>query len=61
MVNPAPAAAESTAAFDKRTQDIVRHVQHQLNLSSEKEVLRMLVSLGFERLREILPKSSGHA
>lgn len=40
---------------DPRSLQIARQLQETLNLSSEGEALRMLVSLGAERLRGLLP------
>jgi hypothetical protein len=44
-------------ALDARSLETLRRVQSRLNLSTEGEALRMLISLGYERLRTILPTS----
>lgn len=44
-------------SLDHKSMEILRRTQIQLNLSTEKEALRMLLTLGFERLKDILPKS----
>ena len=43
--------------LNTRTQQNLERVRQSLNLSSHDEALRMLVELGFERIKEILPKS----
>lgn len=40
---------------DQRSRAIAREVQDRMNLSSESEALRMLVAMGAERLRSVLP------
>lgn len=51
----APPKAVSGVALDARSLETLRRVQSRLNLSSEGEALRMLISLGYDRLRTILP------
>ena len=41
--------------IDTNTHALLEEVRSQLNLSSEAESLRMLVRLGFERVKAILP------
>lgn len=41
--------------LDPRTVEILRDMRDRLNLSSEMEVLRMLIVIGYDRLRSILP------
>lgn len=43
------------ALLDPNSQLKVAHVREGLNLSSDNEALRMLISLGFDRLKKILP------
>lgn len=43
--------------LDSRTKEVLKDVQSRLNLSSEGEALRMLVTLGYDRIRQILPES----
>jgi hypothetical protein len=50
FANPA-----SELTVDSRSHEILRRVRRKMNLSSENEALRMLISLGFERLRDIVP------
>jgi hypothetical protein len=59
---PAMAASHATPggvemSLDPKTFRVLEHVRDTLNLSSDSEALRMLVALGFERVRDILPKS----
>jgi hypothetical protein len=54
MVQPQPAPApQQTGALtlDSHSLEILRKVRNHLNLSSDMEALRMLLSLGFERLQ----------
>lgn len=55
MPNPYNDAAANL--LDSKSIEVVRLVQSRFNLSSEGEALRMLISLGFEKVREIFPKS----
>lgn len=52
---PPFANAASELMLDSRSHEILRRVRRKMNLSSENEALRMLLSLGFERLRDIVP------
>lgn len=64
--SPSTASASSSPAYvvqprftdglDRRTKEILQDVQYRLNLSSEQEAMRMLIAIGFERIRDILPK-----
>lgn len=56
MANPY-AADSAVNHLDSKSIEVVRLVQSRFNLSSESEALRMLISLGFEKVREIFPKS----
>lgn len=51
---PAP-RPQQPLQLDGRSYEAIRRVQARMNLSSESEALRMLVSLGYDRLRNILP------
>lgn len=54
---PKDAQKPSTSGtLDARTRMHLEKVRTLLNLSSNEEALRMLVELGFERVKEILPK-----
>lgn len=59
--HPAPPVARPAAPqpshwpMDARTLAAAREVQHRLNLSSEVEALRLLVTLGAERARALFP------
>lgn len=62
VVNQAPAPVASvtldlSSFFDAKSLEIIRDVQRRLNLSHEKEALRMLIVLGYDRIKEILPKN----
>jgi len=41
-------------SLDPRSLDGIRRVQERMNLSSESEALRLLISLGYDRIRNIL-------
>ncbi len=45
----------ATNPIDTKSLEILREVQKRLNLSSELEALRMLVLLGFEKIKPLLP------
>ncbi len=47
---------DTYASLDSKSHEMVRRVQTRFNLSSEKEALRMLIALGFDKVREMLPK-----
>lgn len=56
---PTPVNLENVdlyASLDSKSHEMVRRVQSRFNLSSEKEALRMLIALGFDKVREMLPK-----
>lgn len=42
--------------LDPRSLELVRQTQRAFNLSSENEALRMLISVGYERIRDHLPR-----
>lgn len=43
-------------SVDSRTLELIRKVQSLCNLSSEREALRMLVAIGYERVLEVFPR-----
>ncbi|MCB0394824.1 MAG: hypothetical protein KDD25_09700 [Bdellovibrionales bacterium] len=45
----------SSELLDSKSLMTVQDVKRRLNLSSDSEVIRMLISLGYEKLRTILP------
>ncbi|MCB0349973.1 MAG: hypothetical protein KDD38_02245 [Bdellovibrionales bacterium] len=45
--------------LDAKSYDIVVDIQDRLNLSTPLEAVRMLITLGAERVRDILPKNGG--
>ncbi|MCB0384601.1 MAG: hypothetical protein KDD43_04340 [Bdellovibrionales bacterium] len=51
---PSPRPAQPLQV-DGRSYEAIRRVQARMNLSTESEALRMLISLGYDRLRNILP------
>lgn len=53
----APRAGSSLTELDSKSLQQIRRVMESLNLSSESETLRLLISLGYEKVREILPKN----
>jgi len=57
-IQPAPTAPTQTptpAGLDARTKKILAETKERLNLSSEAEALRLLVTLGYEKLSAALP------
>lgn len=64
MPTPAPLATTSSylaeediyASLDSKSHEMVRRVQSRFNLSTEKESLRLLIAMGFDKVREMLPK-----
>ena len=51
---PQQAPSQQPLTLDPRSLDAIRRIQARMNLSTESEALRMLISLGFDRLRNIL-------
>lgn len=47
---------ENNLSLDPRSQEIVNTVKNSLNLESDKDVIRMLITLGFEKVKDILPQ-----
>lgn len=55
---PIPAASGlAVLQLDSKSHELIQKVRTSLNLGSETEVLRMMIALGYDRIREILPKS----
>jgi len=50
----APKPIEPRHSYDSQTMECIQTVREKLNLSSDSEALRMLVKLGFEKVRSIL-------
>jgi len=48
-----PAAAPRGIAVDELTQTLIREVKNELNLSSDHEALRMLVKIGYQKVRSL--------
>lgn len=46
-----------TLALDQKSLEILRRTQQLLNLSHEREALRMLISLGYNQIKDLLPKN----
>lgn len=42
-------------SLDPKSQQIVDSIKAHLNMESEKDIVRMLISLGYEKLKTILP------
>lgn len=58
QTSPQPAQTPQMAlSLDGRSLETLRLVQNLLNLSSEREALRMLIVLGYEKIKDFLPKS----
>lgn len=49
-----PKPIEPRHTYDSQTMESIQTVREKLNLSSDSEALRMLVKLGFEKVRSIL-------
>jgi len=47
----APAAAKTT--LDELTQSLIREVKSELNLSTDQEALRMLVKIGYQKVKSL--------
>jgi septal ring-binding cell division protein DamX len=43
--------------LDSRTRQVLSEVKQKLNVSSENEALRLLIAIGYEKIRDILPKN----
>lgn len=52
-IEPAPRVQ---LAMDAKTLGWIREVQSRLNLSSEADATRALIAIGYERLRDLLPR-----
>ena len=50
---PASQASVSTVAYDEMTQSLIREVKNELNLSTDIEALRMLVKIGYQKVRSL--------
>lgn len=50
-----PQVSQSTTAFqyDEMTQNLIREVKNELNLSSDIEALRLLVKIGYQKVRSL--------
>jgi hypothetical protein len=44
-------------SLDAHSMQTLHQVKNKLNLSSDSESLRLLIAIGFDKIREILPKS----
>lgn len=53
---PTPSATSASLQLDSKSHELIQKVRTSLNLGSEAEALRMLIALGYDRIREILPK-----
>lgn len=50
--SPATTAMNTAAGFDTKTLEAIQHVREVLNLSSDSEALRALVSMGIKQFRK---------
>lgn len=50
--NPPP-PADPTAQLDAKSKALIAEVRENLNLSSDQEVLRLLISLGYQRAKNL--------
>jgi hypothetical protein len=55
-----PPNKETGIALDPRSTEMIRLVTQQLNLSKDSEALRILVALGFERVKSLFPAPHSH-
>lgn len=46
---------EETLKLDDRSQQIIDSIKSQLNIESDMEIVRMLIALGYDKLKTILP------
>lgn len=49
----APTTSGKTSQHDETTQSLIREVKNELNLSSDQEALRMLVKIGYQKVRSL--------
>ncbi len=54
-VPPTPQARSESLALDSKSLEMVQEVKRQLNLTSELEVLRLLIVMGYEKAKTIFP------
>jgi len=47
----------ANASLDNRSLALIQEVKNKLNLSQDNEALRLLLALGYEKIRDILPKN----
>ena len=43
-------------SLDKKSQQIINNVKSELNLESDTEVLRMLITLGYDKIKAVFPQ-----
>lgn len=55
-VSERTAITEDSLKLDEKSQQIVDNIKSQLNIESEIEIVRMLIALGYDKLKTILPK-----
>ncbi len=48
--------AESNLSLDPRSLEIINTVKYSLNLETDTDVIRMLITLGYEKIKDILPQ-----
>lgn len=53
----APVNRPSSSGFDPKTEALLSRVQKAFNLSQKDEALRMLVTLGYEQIKAVLPST----
>lgn len=55
---PTPKTAEGVSSrLDPKSRQWILEVQSRLNLSTEDDALRTLIAIGYERIRDLLPRS----
>lgn len=52
-----PILEHKTLPLDERSLRMVREIQDRFNLSHENEAIRMLIVLGYEKVRPLLPET----
>ncbi len=51
--NPSSTKGHGSVHYDEMTQNMIREVKSELNLSSDTEALRMLVKIGYQKVRSL--------
>lgn len=52
-VSSAAPISSTSPVYDENTQNLIREVKNELNLSTDSEALRMLVKIGYQKVRSL--------